>query len=167
MMTARLSAAAAKKVIDRISAPSGMNAGLAALMAPDSLLAAPVEAAQIRAQNVAADLLERSSPVRYPAVHVYCEKLVNDLSEKFRTFSGKIQMAIELRHSQDKLTGLQDALELYADSITQMLDTTRGDWGDGMFYAGGYEVAVSAVKQGGRNFMQTAKITFQIGVSRN
>jgi hypothetical protein len=36
-----------------------------------------------------------------------------------------------------------------------------------MYYTGGYEVALGAVKHGGRNFIQTAKITFQIGVSRN
>ena len=40
---------------------------------------------------------------------MYCEKIVNDLTEKFRTFSGTVQMAIELRHSQDRLEGLQDA----------------------------------------------------------
>ncbi|HLK50396.1 MAG TPA: hypothetical protein VKT49_19785 [Bryobacteraceae bacterium] len=166
-MSSKLGSAAATKVMERITAPTGMNAGLAALTEPDSLLAAPVEAAQIRTQNVAADMAERSGAMRYPAVHIYCEKIVNDLSEKFRSFSGRVQMAIELRHSQDKLNGLQDAVELYADSIMQMLDGARGDWGDGMFYVGGYEVALTAVKQGGRNFMQAAKITFQIGVSRN
>lgn len=166
-MTAKLGSAVSQKVIDRINAPGGLNALLAALTAGDGLLAAPVEPEQVRGQNVAPDVLERSSTVRYPAVQVYCEKIVNDLSEKFRQFSGKIQMAIELRHSQDKLNGLQDAVELYVDSITQMLDSARGDWGDGMFYAGGYEVTVGALKQGGKNFMQTAKITFQIGVSRN
>ncbi len=166
-MTAKLSSAAAKKVMDRMIAPGGMNSALGALMAADSLLASPVEAAQIRAQNVAADLWERSTSVRYPAVHVYCEKIVNDQNEKFRSFSGKVQMTIEVRHSQDKLNGLQDALALYADAVTQMLDAGRGDWGDGMFYGGGYEVALGTVKAGGKNFIQTAKITFQIGVSRN
>jgi hypothetical protein len=167
MMISKISSAAASKVIGRMTGPSGMNAGLAALTAPDSLLAAPIEAAQVRAQNVAAELAERSTTVRYPAVHVYCEKIVNDLGEKFRSFSGKVQMAIDLCHSQDKLNGLQEALELYADSITQMLDAARGDWGDGMFYAGGYEVALGAVKRGGKNFTQAAKVTFQIGVSRS
>ena len=65
--------------------------------------------AQVRAQNVAADLAERAMGVQYPAVNVYCEKIVNDLREKFRTFSGTAQMAIELRHSQDRLEGMQDS----------------------------------------------------------
>jgi len=166
-MTARIGSAAAAKVIARINAPAGMNAGLAALTAGESSPASPIAAAQVRAQNVAADLAERSTVVQYPLVHVYCEKIVNDLSEKFRSFSGRAQMAIELRHSQDNLNGLQEAVELYTDSITQTLDSTRGDWGDGMYYTGGYEVALGAVKQGGRKFIQAAKITFQIGVSRS
>lgn len=166
-MISKISSAVASMVMQRITGPRGMNAGLASLTGPDNLLAAPIEAGQVRAQNVAADLAARSNTVKYPAVQVYSEKIVNDLSEKFRSFSGKVQIAIELRHSQDKLDGLQDGLALYADSITQMLDAARGDWGDGMFYAGGYAVALGAVKQGGKNFIQTAKITFEVGVSRN
>ena len=166
-MIAKLGSAATAKVIERINAPGGMNAGLAALTGSGSSLAAPVETAQVRAQNAAADLIERSAGTKYPAIHVYCEKIVNDLGEKFRSFSGKVQMTIEIRHSHDRLDGMQDALELYADAITQTLDSSRGDWGNGMFYGGGYEVAIGTAKHGGRNFMQQAKITFQIGVSRN
>jgi len=36
-----------------------------------------------------------------------------------------------------------------------------------MFYGGGYEVAFAAVKNGGKNFIQVAKVTFEIGVSRS
>jgi hypothetical protein len=36
-----------------------------------------------------------------------------------------------------------------------------------MFYSGGYEVVFGPVKRGGRNFLQAAKITFEIGVSKN
>ena len=121
----------------------------------------------IRAQNVAADLAELGEIVRYPTIQVYCEKLVNSLTEKFRTFSGTAEMAIEIRHSQDRLEGLQDGLELYTDAVAQTLDASRGDWGDGMFFAGAYEVSFGAVKHGGKNFVQPAKITFDIQVSRS
>jgi hypothetical protein len=125
------------------------------------------EAAQIRTQNVAADLAERSGGAKYPAMHVYCEKVVNELKEKFRSFSGRAEMAIELRHSQDRIDGLQGALESYADAATEALAAARGHWGDGMFYNGGYEVSFGAAKHGGRNFIQVAKVTFEIQVSRD
>jgi len=155
------------KVIRRITGPSGVNSGLAALVDSSSAPAGLLDAAQVRSQNVAADVAERASIVQYPLMNVYCEKISNTLVEKFRTFSGTVQMAIELRHSQDRLEGLQDAVELYADAVMKMLNTGRGDWGDGMFYGGAYDVSFVPVKKGGKNFIQVAKVTFEIGVSRS
>lgn len=98
---------------------------------------------------------------------MYCEKLVNALTEKSRSFSGAARMVVEVRHSHDRLENLQNALELYADAIAETLSASRGAWSSGMYYAGGYEVSFSAVKHGGRNFIQTAKIALEIGVSIN
>jgi hypothetical protein len=166
-MTNKIGSAVTTKVVQRITGPTGVNAGLAALTQSDRELAGLVDAAQIRSLNVAAEIAERALGAKYPGVTVYCEKITNDLREKFRTFSGTVQMAMELRHSQDRLEGLQDRLDLYVDAATQMLHTQRGDWGDGMFYGGKYEVSFGPVKQGGRNFIQVAKVTFEIGVSKN
>ncbi len=166
-MTAKLGSAISDKIIQLIAAPAGVNSSLAALSAADSAPAAALDMARVCAQNVAADLMERSGAVNYPAVNVYCEKIVNALTEKSRSFSGSARMTVEVRHSQDRLDGLQDTLELYVDAVTQTLSASRGDWGDGMFYGGGYEVSFAAVKHGGRNFIQTAKVAFEIGVSRN
>ena len=155
------------KTMQVLTGSSGMNLCLEALALSGETSAAPLGAAQILAENVAVDLLERATVVQYPAVNIYCEKVVNQLVEKFRTFSGVSQMAIEVRHSQDRLQGLQDTVELYTSAVMQTLDSNRGDWGGGMYYAGGYQVTFGAVKGGGRNFVQTAKVTFEIGVSIN
>ena len=164
---ARLGSEATSKTIALITGTKGMNAGLEELAAADRSLAPTLDSAQVRPQNAAPDLVDRSRPVRYPDVSVYCEKIANTKAEKFRTFSGTAQLTIEVRHSSEGLAGLQDALELYADSVMHSLDAARGDWGSGMFYAGGYEVAFGAVKRGGRNFIQAAKISFEIAVSRS
>ena len=166
-MTSKIGSAVTNKVVQMITSPSGVNGALAALTQADQALAGLLDPSQIRAQNVSADLAERIIGVKYPAANVYCEKIVNQLREKFRSFSGQVQMAIELRQSQDRLEEIQDRLELYVDATMQMLDSNRGDWGDGIFYGGGYEVAFGPVKQGGKNFMQVAKVTFEIGVSKN
>src|ERR1039457_4516171 len=188
LMTAKLGSAITAKIIQRITGPAGVNSSLATLTAADNTPGATLDAAQVRAQNVAPDLVERSRAVHYPAVNVYCEKIVNALTEKFRRFSGSAQMSIEVRHSQDGLEGrfsgsaqmsievrhsqdglegLQDALELYTDAVAQTLNACLGDWGGGMYYGGGYQVSFGAAQHGGKNFIQTAKITFEIGVSRN
>jgi hypothetical protein len=160
-MTGRIGSDATSKVIGRITGEGGINASLGELALP------AFEAAQVRAQNVAPDLAERSGGAQYPAMHVYCEKVVNELKEKFRSFSGRAQMVVEVRHSQDRMEGLQGALESYADAATEALAAARGNWGDGMFYNGGYEVSYGAAKHGGRNFIQVAKVTFELQVSRD
>jgi hypothetical protein len=158
MMTSGIGSVITNKVVNRITGPAGLNAGLAALTLGGPDAAQVVDPAQVRAQNVAAEMAERSGAVKYPNVNVYCEGLANDLREKFRSFSGKAEMAIEV---------LEQKLEFYVDGAMQLLNESRGDWGDGMFYGGKYQVSFSPVKQGGKNFMQIAKITFEIGVSRN
>ena len=166
-MTSRIGSAATGKVLERITGLSGVNAGLGAVTEGEPGPARVVDTSQVRAQNVAAQIAEHALGVKYPVVNVYCEKIVNDLRQKFQIFSGQVEMAIEVRQSQDRLEGIEDSLELYVDAAMQMLDGSRGDWGDGMYYAGGYEVAFGPVKQGGKNFIQVAKVTFEIGVNRN
>ena len=166
-MINKIGSAVTTKVVQRITGTGGVNAGLAALTQAEREFAGLVDAAQVRAQNVAAEIAERALGAKYPGITIYCERIKNELREKFRSFSGTVQMAIELRHSQDRLEGLQDRLELYVDAAMQMLNTQRGDWGDGMFFGGEYDVAFGPVKQGGRNFIQVAKVTFEIGVSKS
>ena len=165
-MTAKIASAVTAKVLQRLSGPAGVNANVAALTESD-YSSGSFDAVEVRAQNVSADIAERSTALKYPVANVYCEKIVNELKEKFRRFSGGVQMVIELRHSHDRLDGLQERLELYADATMAWLHASRGDWSDGMFYGGQYEVSFGPVKQGGRNFIQAAKVTFEIGVSKN
>ena len=166
-MMSRIGSAVTAKVVQRVTGPAGVNAGLASLTHAELEFTGLVDASQVRVQNVAAEVAERALGVKYPAVNVYCEKIANGLREKFRSFSGTVQMAMELRHSQDRLEGLQDRLELAVDAAMQMLNRSRGDWGDGMFFGGTYEVTFGPVKQGGKNFIQVAKVTFEIGVSKD
>jgi hypothetical protein len=115
--------------------------------------------------NVSPDLLEQSVALQYPAVVIYCEKLANTLKEKFRTFSGTVTAAIEVRYTQDQIQNMQAQLEIYVAAACQILDNNRGDWGGGLFYRGGYQVTFGPAKRGGRNFLQTAKVTVEVDVS--
>ena len=162
---AKIGSTAAAQVVRLLASPDGVNLSLGNLRSAEQSSAMEPGLLQIRAQNAAADLTEKGEVARYPMALIYCEKVVNSLAEKFRTFSGTVQMAVEVRHSKDRLNGLQEDLELCTDAVTEVLDTNRGDWGSGMYYSGGYQVAFSAVKQGGQNYIQVAKVTFEIGVS--
>jgi len=166
-MTTTIGSLITGQAIQLLTGTGGVNSYLGGSVQDNGQPLMPLNAAQVRAQNVAPEIAVESNTMQYPAVNVYCEKIVNSLAEKFRSFSGNAQTTVELRYSQDRLDGLQDALENYADAIMQVLNANRGDWGNGMFYGGEYQVAFGAVKHGGKNFLQVAKITFEIGVSRS
>lgn len=153
------------QVVALLGAPQGLNACLQTLADAENTAVPAVAQSQILAQNVSIELAERATDVQYPAVSVYCEMIVNQLKEKFRNFSGKANVAIEVRVSQDRLQGIESQLQTYADAVTQVLDQNRGNWGEGMYYAGGYEAVLGPVKHGGRNFIQVGKVTFEVGVS--
>ena len=78
--------------------------------------------ADILERNVAAELAEKTSGVRYPVVYVYCEKVVNDLREKFRTFSGTADLCVDIRVSHEHMDELQPSLQAYVEAVTDVLD---------------------------------------------
>ena len=163
---AQIASIGTQKVMDILAGPEGLAPTLAAIAIELGLEPATIPAANVTAQNVIAEVLEKSAGASYPAIQVYCERVTNLLREKFRTFSGKARMAVEARVSQDRVEGMDAHLQVYVDSITALLDGNRGDWGQGMFYTGGYDVSYSGVRHGGRNFLQTAKVSFEIEISR-
>jgi hypothetical protein len=154
-----------QKVVGVLAAGSGLSAVLEALSVQQGVTLPRVTPQQIIAQNVTPEVSDQSTVDNYPLVYVYCTKVVNQLREKFRTFSGEAQMVVEARMSQDRLDQIETNLQAYADAITQVLDDNRGDWGDGVFFDGEYEVTFGGVKHGGRNFLEIAKVAFALEIS--
>ena len=162
---ANIGTRATTKFLELLKTPAGLSENLAAVAELLGLTLPPISEKQIFTQNVAQEFVERSVDVKYPTLLLYCERITNDLREKFRTFSGKAHMAIEVRVSQDRIEGLERALEIYVDTVTRILDQNRGDWSNGMFYTGGYEAVFAEMKHGGRNFIQTGKVRFEVAIS--
>ena len=153
------------RLLELLLTPAGLSENLAAVTELQGIILPEIGEKQIFTQNVAQELVERSVEVKYPTLLLFPEKITNDLREKFRTFSGKAHMAVEIRVSQDRIEGLEKLLEIYVDTITRILDQNRGNWGNGMFYTGGYEAVFGEMKHGGRNFIQSGKIRFEVSVS--
>lgn len=162
---AALGSMVTSKSMGILTAPAGLSDRIAALSAAEQVELATIPPSQMAAQQVAFETAERSAGVSYPAVYVYCEGLVNTLREKFRTFSGRAQMVIEVRTTHDRLEGVTSGLQYYAAAVAETLDRNRGDWDEGMFYTGGYKVEFGPIKHGGKNFIQTAKVRYEVEVS--
>ena len=162
---AQIGTTAVQKAAGLLRAPAGLQAGLAAIGQVNQVALPILELSQIIAQNVPADLIEKSAGTKYPAYHIYCEKLQNTMREKFRQFSGTATLNVDVRVTHDRLEGLDEKVQWYVDALIEVLDTHRGDWDNGLFYTGGYTVTYQPVKHGGKNFLQTAKVTFDVQVS--
>ncbi len=162
---ARLAGIVANRVREVLSSEQALPGQIARLSLEAGVPEQRLGISQLLVRNVSAEIAEKSTGVSYPSFHIYCEKLTNSLREKFRTFSGTARMAVEARASQDRIEGLEERLSVYVDAITSLLDVSRGDLGQGMFYTGGYEVTFGAVKHGGKNFLQTAKVVFEVEIS--
>jgi len=148
-----------------LAGPTGLPQAVGALAERERLDLAQIGAEQEVSQHVAFELAEKSAGARYPAVYVYCQGVANLLKEKFRTFSGKVYMAVEVRVTSDRLEGVSRELQAYASAVTDVLDAHRGEWAPGMYYAGGYKVEFGPVRHGGKNFLQAAKVEFEVEAS--
>lgn len=148
-----------------ISTTDGANVRLAAIEQADSTVRTP-GIRTILGLNASVEIVEKTGMAQYPALLVYCDKVSNTQKEKFRTFSGSAHAVVEVRHSQDVLNGIESNLEACVDAVCALLDDSRGDWGSGLFYGGGYEVSYEPVGRGGGNFLQRAKVGFDVEVSK-
>lgn len=162
---AQVASVATGKVAALMQGTPGLAGAVAAISALSSELLPVVGPAQIIVQNVTPEIAEKATVAKYPSVHIYCERVVNQLREKFRTFSGQALMVVEVRVSRDRLGHLETLMQLYVEAVTRVLDTNRGDWGGGILFGGSYEVTYGPVKHGGKNLLQTAKITFALEAS--
>lgn len=125
-----------------------------------------LSAGQVVTGNVPNELAEKSAGARYPLFRVSCARVTNAQREKFRTFSGEAEMVIETAVTQDRLENIEDQLHACVEAVTSVLETSRGDWGSGAIYNGGYEVTFGPVKHGGKNFLQCARVSFIVDVSK-
>jgi hypothetical protein len=146
------------------SETEGINARITTMEANDpTLKAAGVRS--IKARNVSYEIAEKSGQARYPALLVYCDRVENLLREKFRAFSGRVHLTIEIRQTQETLAQVEANTEMYVDAVCALLGEARGDWGDGASYSGGYRVDYEPVTMGGKNFLQRAKVCFVVELS--
>lgn len=155
-----------KEAAARMRSESGIGLYLEAAGAAASVSVGPMLPEQVVEGQMNVEIAEKM-PVRYPQVYVYCERLTNSLKEKFRTFSGSARMVVETRVSHDRAEAVEGHLQTLVDSVTAVLGAARGEWREGMYYAGGYEVTYAAVKAGGRQYVKAAKISFDVEISLN
>jgi hypothetical protein len=157
---------AVERLYEILTAPEGLITSTGNLAAAAGIQIPQFHEEQVIDRHAPAELNERPERVRYPVIYVYCDRLDNQLREKFRRFSGTARMVVEIRVGADRLEKLQSLVHLYTESVLDTLERRRGDWGGGLYFGGGYEVTFGPVKHGGPNFLQTAKVVCELILTR-
>lgn len=152
-------------VVGFLTGASGLELQVGEISQSSGVPLTAIPPSQVVTQNVAMEMAEKSAKIPYPMLYVYTTRIENQLREKFRRFSGLVEVVMELRVTNEHLDDLDRDLHLYVDAVTSVLDNNRGDWGGGMFFAGRYEVSVTPAKPGGRNYVQTAKVKCEVDMS--
>ena len=62
-----------------LSGPTGLQFSVSAVAEREQWGLSPVSETQVIAQNVSAEVAERSAGAGYPSFYVYCEKISNQL----------------------------------------------------------------------------------------
>ena len=163
---ANISIETGETLLNLLRADSGVNASIGEIAMEEGAALPELGSSQILSGNAGGDLAEKGHRLRYPVLFVYCDKLTNSLREKFRKFSGTARLNVEIRVSHGTLEGLERTLQRYVNAVTEVLYSSRGDWGRGMSYGGGYQVNLAAAKAGGKNFIQTATVVLEVDVSQ-
>ena len=140
----------------------GINDQLAA--GSPCMTLAPV--ASILKLSSAIDTYERTAAVGYPVAAVYCQRLRNTQTEKFRMLSGTVTLVIEIRVSGERVEELETDLNSYVHAACQVLEASRGAWTAIGTYAGAYDIKFQPLRPGGKQFMKSAQIEFEIQISR-
>lgn len=122
-------------------------------------------AAEIIELQAPVDLGDKAITVRYPVMHVYCERIVNSLKEKFRSFSGTADLSVEVRVTHEHAGGLQAQLQSFVAAVTGAIHANRGQWAEGLYQTGAYEVVFAPVRRGGRNFIQSARVRLEVHIN--
>lgn len=150
------------EAISRFQGENGLNQQLPSLSGPYPL---PSIATFVRFSG-ALDIYEKAESIRYPVAAIYCSGLKNTQREKFRTLSGTASLVLEIRVSGAKAEELETVLNSYVEAACVVLTASRGSWASFGSYSGDYAITFQSIRAGGKHFVKSAKIEFDIHVSK-
>jgi hypothetical protein len=158
---------AAQKLAALLTASSAIEDQISSMAAESGIDIPVIAASQVFLSSAPAGMAELQQELGYPRISVFSAKVKNTQLEKFRSLSGTVTVSAEIAATADLLSNVDTWIHFYVEAITNVLRENRGDWGDGVFYSGAYEVDVQPPKAGASGFLQLARINFEVGVSRN
>jgi hypothetical protein len=160
-----LSLLAAQKLAAQLTNSDALSTQIAAMGAALTTSVPPIASDHVLLSSAGPDMDDRNIQLAYPRVCIYSTGVKNTQIEKFRSFSGHVDLVADIWTSADLLTQVDTWIHIYVECISELLRNNTGDWGNGFFYTGTYDVQLGAPKPGGLGFVQAAKLSISLGVS--
>lgn len=164
---APLTILAVQKMSDLLTSGSALQQEITALNHACHANVPTIEATQIILSSASQDMDDRGMQLNYPRVCLYSAGMKNTQTEKFRSLSGWVTGVADIWTSGNLVGDVDQWIHFYAEAFTNILRRNMGDWGDGIFFPGIYDIQFQPPKAGGLGFVQMARITFNLNVSRS
>ncbi len=157
---------APQKVVELLVSDQALSNAISAASDQNQMLVPNISPEQVLVSSAAPDLADLVNEYYYPRICVYSSGLKNSHLEKFRSISGSISVVAEIWTSANFLSDTDRWIHFYVDAFTTIMGSNIGDLGDGLFFPGTFDMQFQPPKRGGFGFLQMAKVTCNLTVSR-
>lgn len=158
---------AAQTLVTLLTGNAAIENEVVELAAAGGISVPVIPSNQVYLSSAPAAMADLQQQLGYPRITVYSAKVSNTQVEKFRTLSGTVSVTSEITATADLVSDVDTYIHFYIEAVTNILRENRGDWGNGLFYSGAYDVTVQPPTTGGSGFLQLAKVNLDVGVSLN
>ncbi len=158
---------AAQKLSNLLTNGNALQQQIKAIAASCNVIVPIITDAQVVLSSATPDIGDKNIQLTYPRICLYSLGVKNAQIEKFRSLSGTVSVVGEVWASANLVNDADEWIHFYVEAMTNILRENIGDWGDGMFFSGIYDVQFQAPKSGGIGYVESAKVTCNLNVSRN
>lgn len=158
---------AAEKLSNLLTSANALEQQINAIALSCNTIVPTIASSQITLSSAGLDIGDLNVQLSYPRICLYSGGVKNTQIEKFRSLSGTLLVIAEVWASGDLVTKTDQWIHFYVEAMTNILRQNIGDWGDGVFFSGAYEAQFQPPKAGGLGFVESAKVTCNLNVSRS
>lgn len=158
---------AAQKLSGLLTNEDVLEQTINALAASSGVTLPGITSTAVVLSSASAEIADKDFQLTYPRICLYSTAVKNTQIEKFRSLSGIVSVTAELWASANLLQDTDQWIHFYVEAMTDILRQSIGDWGDGIFFSGMYDVQFQPPKVGGFGYVESAKVTCNVNVSRN
>jgi hypothetical protein len=158
---------AAQKVFELLITGNALEQQINAVAAASNLILPAITSSGVVLSSASAEIGDKDFQLTYPRICLYSTAVKNTRIEKFRSLSGTVSVTADIWASANLLQDTDQWIHFYVEAVTDILRQSIGDWGDGIFFSGVYDVQFQAPKVGGFGYVESAKVTCNVNVSRN